>query len=184
MFSSVEADYRDDIDAIQNWVNEMFGAVFGQSFQEWDSLYGQLKDTDCPISTPDLERLLTVLPLDLVDASERLNGIRLTYETVKLKNKDRERDLHRHYSQSGELSAADKKDLVESSMSEYRLYAIAYGTLIARAEGKITFCKEMVMAAKKIFDSRTATESAVPIGERPAGDLPPYQIPAPSVYVK
>ena len=180
MFSKVEQAYSEDISAIQDWVQEMFSSIFGESFNEIQSLYAQLKNADHPIGDAELERLLTILPLDLVEASEKLNGLRLTFETVKLKNKDTERDLNHKYSNDKNIPATVRKDIVDSAMSEYKLYAIAYSALISRAEGHISFCKEMIMAAKKIFDSRRAAEAAIPIGpgvplaDNPHPDLPSY----------
>lgn len=180
MFYKVEQAYSADISAIQNWVQEMFSSIFGESFNEIQALYAQLKNADHPIGDAELERLLTILPLDLVEASEKLNGLRLTFETVKLKNKDMERDLTHKYSDYEDITATVRKSIVDSEMSEYKLYAIAYSALISRAEGHISFCKEMIMAAKKIFDSRRAAEAAIPISpgvplaDNPHPDLPSY----------
>jgi hypothetical protein len=43
--------------------------------------------------------------------------------------------------------------------------ANAYETIIDRAEREMMFCRELIMAAKKIWDARKRSEGIMPVGE-------------------
>lgn len=182
MFEAVLLEYQDDLAAVDEWVQSIWDATFTDSFAEASQLYSRLKNTDVKISDSDLERILTILPLDLFDAAEKLNNLRLTAETIKLKNKDRETMMLNKA--HPDISAAEWKRFVDTDMTEFRLLSVAYGAIITRAENQITFCKELIMSAKKIYDGRRGGERANPVNEvDPHNGLPPYS-PSKGNYIK
>ena len=182
MFETVLAEYNSDLNAVDEWVQSIWEPLFSPCFEEATTLYGKLKNLDTKISDADLERILTILPLDLFRAAEILNNVRLKAETIKLKNKDKESELLR---KPHDAPSAEWKRFVDDTMSEYRLLAAAYDAIIKRAENQMTFCKELIMSAKKLYDGRRSSEHSNPVSEvDPQNtDLPPYGV-KPNTYVK
>lgn len=186
MFEGLFQEAQEDLQAIEEWVDSIWEAKFEPSFAEARSLYSKLKNADVPISDTDLERIITILPLDMLEAAEHLNQLRLSSETFKLLNKDKETTLLRDRPDG--MSVSDHKQMVELAMTERKLLTAAYNAIITRAENQMTFCREMIMSAKKIFDSRRSTEKAVPIGapntEDSAPSLPSYSGGRQQSYIK
>jgi hypothetical protein len=107
-----------------------------------------------------LEWVLISLPLDLKAASNALAQFKQHNEIVKLKIKQRK-------------NSGDADDLDE----EYKLMSIIYSSVITRVEADISFSKELIMGAKKVWDARRKTETAIPIGEvntEVSEELPEY----------
>lgn len=151
---------KEDFDAADNLVADIYDKYFARYFKKEVDMYAKFQDTDIVISDTELEWVLISLPLDLKAASNALAQFKQHNEIVKLKIKQRK-------------NSGDADDLDE----EYKLMSIIYSSVITRVEADISFSKELIMGAKKVWDARRKTETAIPIGEvntEVSEELPEY----------
>lgn len=182
--------YQKDLEDVQSFVDTVYHDNFEEHFSRVKDLYLELKSTTVPISDESLAFILTMLPLELFAVSEALNKLRLFYELIKLKNKEEEltattqaqkfvNDNETSFTSSQEKSDYIKQ-YVTSKMTEFYVMSLVYSTCISRVENEISFSRELIMGAKKIWDSRRSSEKAMPVGEvvpedpRSTGCMPPY----------
>lgn len=159
--SEFEKLYKDNILPVQIYCDEIYKENdFESCFCNLTALIGKMESKIDPISNRDLEWILINLPMKLISASESLNKLKLSFEVVKLKLKEKK-----------------KSDITEEDIEEYQILKVIYENLISRVETKISLSKELIMGAKKVWDSRRSTENVNPISEN---DLPEY----PSNYIK
>lgn len=166
--------YTDDINALQAWCEEQYNVVFSEHFTTVRDLYIKLKSKTRPITDEELEWALTVFPMELFTVSESLNALRLQHEVIKLRNKQ----LRKQYADSvaEKLSGTARTQSVDAMMIESDMLLSACESVIARVENELTFSREFIMGAKKIWDSRRKAETP-PIGEivpTQEIDLPDY----------
>lgn len=148
--------YKSDILPIQVYCDEIYkNNGFEKCFCNVDMLIGKMESNVTPISDSDLEWILIELPMKLFTASESLNKLKLSLEVVKLKLKEAKTD----------------KAAISEDVTEYQILKIVHETLISRVENQITLSKELIMGAKKVWDSRRITEKSNPVKEV---DLPDY----------
>lgn len=146
------------------------------------------------ITDSELEYILTDLPLNLFMVAEQLNELRLRSEVIRLENKRKREELQSKF--KTELDASDVeysktykeaqvKSLVLQEMVSYDVLLSIYETLISRVENELTYAKELIMGAKKVWDSRRSSEQSNPIGEvvKDASTLPEYPR-VPNYYIK
>lgn len=178
--SAVQAEFSEDINAVTEWFEEIYRDNFAVYFGESRELFNRLKSKTQPITDEELSWILINLPLNLFDVSEILNKLRLSQEVIKLRNKQKETDLAKA---SIEKSATKRQEEASIAMLENKLLSTVYTHVISRVEGEISFCRELIMSAKKIWDARRRTEGANPVS--PVDDshiqLPDYQ---PGAYIK
>lgn len=165
---------NDDIDAVQEWCNEMYDQSFASYFEETRKLYERMRSNSRIITDDELSDILTLTPLNLFSVSEELNRFRLNYEVIKLKVKENEIDRKYLDSNKSEHNVAYK---LSSSEVEDKLILTAYNAVITRVENEISFSRELIMAAKKLWDRRKQTEDANPIGASVGKQLPAYPDP-------
>lgn len=159
--------------------------LYQQHFQEYlgdvQELYRRIKADRRVITDAELEQILTELPLNLFMVSEGLNSIRLEAEVLKLRNKEKRIEFSRSYAEQFEsvkMSATDRKDAISTSVNfdmigSESLLAV-YSSVITRVENEISFARELIMSAKKIWDSRRSTERVNPVSEQlPSDDSQP-----------
>lgn len=101
--------------------------------------------------------------------------MRASCEVVKLKRKEKR---SKSYMQSSARNDVGRSADADASVVEDDILLLAFSTIIQRVENEISFCRELIMGAKKVYDRRKATESASPINP-PMGagvkhDLPDY----------
>jgi len=148
---------KEDFDATEALVNEIYNKYFSANFERINSLNEQFRDKSTPISDEALEDIITVVPLDLYMISNQLSQLQHQQEITKLKIKQRK-----------------KSNIPEEDLDiEYQLMSIVYSSVISRVEHQITFSKELIMGAKKIWDARKHTVSINPIKDKYI-DLPDY----------
>lgn len=146
--------YKSDILPIQIYCDEIYkNNGFEQCFCNVDVLIGKMESNVTPISDSDLEWILIELPMKLFAASESLNKLRLSLEVLKLKIKE------------------TKLNKDSSNENEYQVLKIVHENIISRVENQVTMSKELIMGAKKVWDSRRSAEKSNPIKEV---DLPDY----------
>jgi hypothetical protein len=142
-------------------VDDIYNKYFASYFRKEAEMHTRFQDTDLVISDKELEWIITSLPLDLFSVSNALSQFKQHNEIVKLKIKQRKN--------KGAEEADSELD------DEYKLMSIIYTSVITRVEQEISFSKELIMGAKKIWDARRSGEHA-PIGEVVPKELPEYRL--------
>lgn len=146
--SKALASLEDDFTSADNLVNDIYDRYFSTYFKRESEMYLKFQDSDVPITDGELEWIITVLPLELKSVAGALAQFRQHNEIVKLKIKQRKN------------AKKDPEDIDD----EYKLMTIIYSAVISRVESEMTFSKELIMGAKKVWDARRNSESA-PIKE-------------------
>lgn len=162
-FVHVEARYQEDIDAVIKYQNEVYDKMFSKEFSEVKSLSDMIKK--CGYKSPSDEVLETILmdvPLKLFDVAEKLNQLELTLQVLKLKLKEKKIDL-KHDPSVRELSATQLTEFISVNTIEDELMISIYSKLIERVNSQISYSKELIMSAKKLWDRRKDAESAMPV---------------------
>ncbi len=172
--------YSDKIEAVEEWCDAQYTSRFDQHFNGFREIFKKLKRKGCKITDDELEELLITLPIKLFDASESLSVVRIAAETVKIGAREKENGLIEVEKESGTKATA-AKEIAAASVLEDKLLISAYENIISRAESEISFCRELIMSAKKIWDSRRKTDTANPVTE--VSELPEY-VPKQKTYVK
>ena len=153
---------KEDFESADNLVDEIYNKYFARYFKRESELYMKFRDADNPITDKELEWILISLPLDLKMASNSLAQFKQHNEIVKLKIKQRK---------------SAKNDNSDGLDDEFKLMNIIYTSVITRVELEVSFSKELIMGAKKVWDARRSSDSA-PVGEvvpkKP--DLPDYTL--------
>lgn len=154
--SKATESLREDFEAADSLVDEIYNKYFAERFKRISDLEVAFRNTDTPITDEQLEQIITAVPMDLYMISSNLAQFKQHHEIVKLTNKQRK-----------------KSKLEEDIDVEYQLMAIVYNSVIDRVESQISFTKELIMGAKKIWDARRRTDNANPIKDTYV-DLPDY----------
>lgn len=172
-------DAMEDVKSVQDWCDDLYTKTFSSYFSECRELFDKLKDVEHAITDSELSFILMTIPVTLFDVAEEINNLRIHSEVIKLKYKEKY-DLA--VKQAGELKIAKTaaKDYAEMQCKEYKLLSSAYATVISRAESEVSFCKELIMSAKKIWDARRRSEQSNPVTPKNYYDLPEY----PKSYIK
>ena len=161
--SKAVASLQEDFDAADNLVDEIYQKYFATYFNGENELYLKFQDAEMVITDKELEWILITLPLNLKSASSALAQFKQHNEIVKLTIKQRK----------------GKDTLTDPELDdEYKLMAIIYASVITRVESEISFSKELIMGAKKVWDARRNSETA-PVGEVVQefdSELPDYKI--------
>ena len=151
---------KEDFDAADNLVNEIYDKYFSSYFRKEKELYAKFQNTDVLISDKELEWIITSLPLDLFSVANALAQFKQHHEIVKLKVKQRNKD----------------KDSEDGLAEEYKLMSIIYSAVISRVEQEVSFSKELIMGAKKVWDARKSSEQLPGSKIIPPNDLPEYNL--------
>ena len=169
-----------EISEVEKWVEAEYQHYFSAYYKGEAELYAKLKSQETssssvPIITDaELEWILTSLPLELFSVAEQLNKLKTKQEVIKLHVKEVEDDYIADPSLSG-LSLSARKEKAASDTKEDKFLISVYSTLAERVEREISFSRELIMSAKKIWDSRRSSEPAVPVVSSPS-DLPEYNV--------
>lgn len=189
-----ENNYKEECKDLIDWCDEIYQSKFNNMFTKLDSIYSKLHDDDqvvsylSKISEDDLGYILIDLPMELYKSAEPLNKLIAEREFFKLKSKTIKLDI-RDKVETDFQNSLDNIDLIESRIDEGVKYATAenklmitaYDCVIKRVENQISFCKELIMGAKKIWDSRKSSYEVNPVGEV---DIPDYTEVVKNQYVK
>lgn len=153
---------KSDFESADALVDQMYNRYFKTYFQDLNESFSRFRDADTPITDKELEWIITSLPLKLFSVSNALAQFKQHNEIVKLKIKERK--------------AAAKAEVEDDGLdTEYRLMTIIYASVISRVEQEISFSKELIMGAKKVWDARRSSEQS-PIGPKITPSLPDYPI--------
>lgn len=131
-----------DLSSAENYMDSVYNELFSGSFSRIFEMKRIFENDGVPISDANLEVILTDVPLILFDIAEALNKLKLRYEIIRLKVKQ-------------------NKNKYESKEDEFEdnLMVVIYKSLIDRVSSEISYSRELVMSAKKIWDRRRETEN-------------------------
>ena len=171
----ISKEYADELDGLDDWVQSTYDSVFSKYFINQRSLHEKMLDVDKPITDSELESIMVDIPLQLFSVSEVLNNFRLKCEAIKLHIKDKEYNIVKD--KSIDSSETKRKEYAAHTVLEDKFLLSAYESVIARVEKEMSYSRELVMSAKKIWDGRKVNNN--PIGEvNPEEDceeLPEYK---------
>ena len=176
MMKIITESYVEDITAVESYIHNLYEEHFASHFARVREMYDRMKSKISPISDSELEYILTVLPMELFACAESINAIRLNKEVVKLKNKEMQAKFKKEYAEilahtlevnGSKMSATafneEVKSRVAESMVEHELFLTIYDSLITRVENEMSFARELIMGAKKVWDSRRNSENSNPV---------------------
>lgn len=157
------SEYSVDISSMDDYCNEIYTTKFQKYFNDTESLYEALSNNLRPITDDELNTILTMCPLNMIEVTDALSECQRNLALIKLKSKELKL-------QRSEIPK-DLKDTVislETKLLENNILICAYESIIKRVEGKVSYTRELIMSAKKIWDARRHSLEASPIG--PIGD--------------
>lgn len=163
--STVFESMEDDINGVSELSDKLYSKHFGNYFKIQQDLYKRIQNNSEPVTDTELEKVLTELPLELIEVSESLSKFQIGQEVVKLRTKE---------------ESASKTSL---ELKEYELMSKIYASVSERVARQISFSRELIMSCKKIWDRRKDTDIVTPIGPVDTS-LPEYVPPAKQTYVK
>ena len=176
---NIYSRHAEDVEALQTWCTQMYDTKFAKYFIIQENLYKRMNSSTTPITDAELESILMDIPLQLISVSEQLNSVKLEQELLKLKIKQAEMNCK---------EARDKVLLssIKNIILEDKLLCSAYDCIISRVDRQISFSRELIMSAKKIWDSRRATIATNPVQSKnyTLDNLPDYGEGTPQTYVK
>lgn len=135
-----------DIADVQSWVDTEYNKYFAGFFEQEHQLYDKMKKPERDLSDEDLQWIITLLPMDLFSVAENLNKMKVSQEVIRLEIKQTERKK-----KAAEKEAQDQYD---AEIEELKLLVTAYTTITERVEKELSFSRELIMGAKKVWDSR------------------------------
>jgi hypothetical protein len=151
LISNALKEIQDDFKAADQLEESIYQTYFAKYFKLEEDLYARFRDTQVPINDSELEQIITVLPLDLISAANALSQFRAHNEIGKLAAKQRKK-------------AKDASNLpADDTDTEFQLMTIVYNAVISRVESQLSFSKELIMGAKKVWDAHRKTDQPVPI---------------------
>lgn len=170
--------FKEDTDELNKFATNLYENNFANYLSDVRDLQARMQSKLQPITDQELETILTVLPLNLFSASEALNRLRLEQEVIKLSNKKRKVEILHGLPEKTSIS---KTDLVAYELADSEMILAVYSSIISRVESEMSYCKELIMGCKKIWDGRRSTEKSNPVSEVDIDKLPEYQK---DVYIK
>lgn len=168
-----------DLSEVEAWAEGEYQKYFAQYFKGEVELYKKLKENDALIDDSQLEWILTYLPLELFSVSEKLSLLRTRQEVIKLHMKEVEDNVALDHP---EMTATAKKERAAWLNSENKLLVDIYSSISDRVNREISFSRELIMSAKKIWDARRATEGPAVGGIKDSDKLPDY-VPDSKTYI-
>lgn len=173
--NQVQSQYQEDLDSVVNWCKEAYSQNFESYFVHERELFDRMKSRSHPITDEELEYILTELPLQLFSVAEQLNQFILNQQVIKLSMKIKKDKLIK---ESDAKTLSDKKESADVALIGDTLLVSAFDSVVNRVEKEISYSRELIMGAKKIWDSRRSSEVSNPVGEvtlpDTVDDLPEY----------
>lgn len=165
----------EDIQAVQEWSKEIYDDHFSSYFTGQRELYKRFESSSHPITDEELSLILIDIPLKLFTVAESLSQFKIGQEVTKMKAKQIERELEMSSTESSETK---RKAEATFATLEHKLLITVQSAVVEHVEREISFSRELIMGAKKIWDSRRAAEGSMPVGptddKGPGYDLPEY----------
>ena len=172
-----------EINEVEEWAESEYQKYFAGYFKGEVDLYKKMKDNPlASIADCDLEWILTYLPLELFSVAEQLSNLKTRQEVIKLHIKDGEASYIESHANLGQSKTALNEEAMQHT-AEDRLLVDVYNSIAERVNREISFSRELIMSAKKIWDARRASEAPVTGITKGIDDLPDY-IPDAQTYIK
>lgn len=173
---SAISSYSEDFEAMENYTDELYESMFAHDFSYVHALSDAMKNEYKPVSDDVLEQILIEVPLKLFDISESLNKLQMQIQVVKLKLKKLKIEKRKLVMEnSPELTQSYVNELVQYETFDDELLVIALSRVTERVQSEISYTKELIMGAKKVWDRRKETESSMPVAPiDPSKDVPSY----------
>ena len=149
-----------DINEVNEWAEEEYNKYFSSYFKGEIDLYNKMKDMKNQMTDEELEWILTDLPLELFSVTEQVSRLKTAQEVIKLHIKQTERAYIQDPNNIG--SQTQKKEDAAALTAEDRLLVTVYDSIIERVTREMSFSKELIMSAKKIWDARRADGIPLP----------------------
>lgn len=162
---------EEDTNSVVDWVESQYQLNFSEYFDDLHYLSHRISSKSMPITDKELESILIDLPLKLFSVAEQINRVTLNLEVIKLKNK---KTLTEKIKASQESTATLKKDVAEAEMLEDKVLELAYSCLLDRVQREVSYSKELIMGAKKVWDTRRKGDAANPVSEVSSSKTPIY----------
>lgn len=162
-FTCIESQYQQDIDVVIQYQNEIYDNMFSKEFLEVKRLSDMIKKSGYRSPSDEvLEIILMDVPLKLFDVAEKLNQLELTLQVLKLKLKEKKIEL-KHDENVSNMNSSQISEFISVNTIEDELMISIYSKLIERVNSQISYSKELIMSAKKLWDRRKDAESAMPV---------------------
>lgn len=157
---AVEQLLQEDVEAAISWCDDKYTQVFSEHFKRQRDLYKRLESKTHPITDEELEDILTTLPLEMFTVAEKLSKLKTAQEVIKVRNK---RDLAEKKESSTLKTQTARDEDAKLQMLEQQLMDTLYTAVIERVDKEMSFTRELIMGAKKVWDRRSQAEGASPI---------------------
>lgn len=162
-FTFIESQYQQDIDAVMQYQNDVYDKMFSKEFSEVKNLSDMIKKSGYKSPSDEvLEIILMDVPLKLFDVAEKLNELELALQVVKLKLKQKKIDL-KHGPEIEDMNSTQVSEFISVNTIDDELMISIYSKLIERVNSQISYSKELIMSAKKLWDRRKDAEAAMPV---------------------
>lgn len=171
-FNVRSKELSEDVDSVIQWCEDVYMNTFSQYFEDVTSLFKRMQSSKHPITDEELENILTNVTLKMFAVSEALSKLKISQEVIKMKTRQKEVEFATKTSKATTVSMRQAE--AADAVAEDKLLISAYSKIIGRVEEEITFSRELIMSAKKIWDRRRSSETANPIGTGITGQLPDY----------
>ncbi len=179
--SNLNLKFESSMSDIESWCNNQYQDYFSEYFINVKNLYLRLKSESKPITDQELEQILTDLPLELFSVSEVLNNFKLKSELISLEVKKEKREVENRSEASTQTARRDEANF---SVIEDEFLIKAYNLIIDRVEHEISFSRELIMSAKKIWAARRDAEVVALPSDKSIEDLPNYLATNSESYIK
>ena len=161
-----------DSETALKFCEDSYNSHFGDYFSEARDMFKRLASKTRPITNEELQWILIDLPIKLFEVSEKLNSFRVLYEVAKINLKQREIEVGSDDTAKS-MKATERKEYVAAQTAGDKIIITLYDSIIDRVEREISYCRELIMGAKKVWDSRFKTDIVNPISEV-SENLPSY----------
>ena len=147
---------KDTLEAVE-WMSNQYENNFGKWFSSIRRFHTSISNVKRPITDEELSDILMNVPLDMIECSESLNSVKLQRSLLKLSIKKK------------------KSSNEEYDPFEDEVILSILDCLISRVDKEMSFARELIMSAKKIWDGRRLTEGLNPTDATTSvDDLPDY----------
>lgn len=158
----VQSDFFESVGDVRSWCQEQYDGIFKKYFEELFELSRSVYADPKKLTDGELEWILTSVPLQLISVSEELSQYKLNIECLKLRIKQ----LESEYVKDSDLKTVSaRREEASLKVLDYRVLLSAYSSVASRVDNEINFSRELIMSAKKIWDSRKHVYEANPISE-------------------
>lgn len=149
-----------EIAEVQELCESVYSENFGSYFYDANELFNKVKKHDYIIRDSELEWILTTLPINLFSVSEAISHLRVAQEVIKSEIKKQEYSVTQT---SNAKTVSERKEEAAIASIDNRLLLSVYDSVITRVETEVSMSRELIMGAKKIWDSRKRTDASMPV---------------------